>query len=220
VERGLQTSDELAAEDASEHLDREEEGSAGGDPTGVIRREASGGDHAVDMRMMLQSLIPGMEHAEEADLGAEVSRITSHFQQGCGTGVEQQAIDQPLVLQGQRSQFTRQREHGMDVARGQQFPFTLLEPADAGVALALRAVPVTTRVIGDGGVSAAGTLIAMAAESSGAATRDRGQHLLMLSVDPSATTLNKALPRVANDVGHLQRRPAYTLRIASPGIAN
>jgi hypothetical protein len=42
----------------------------------------------------------------------------------------------------------------------------------------------------------------------------------MLSVDPPATALNKTLPCVANDVGHLQRRPAYTLRIASPGIAN
>jgi hypothetical protein len=34
----------------------------------MIRSEAAGGDHAVDMRMMLQSLVPGMEHAEETDL--------------------------------------------------------------------------------------------------------------------------------------------------------
>ena len=108
----------------------------------------------------------------------------------------------------------------MDVARGQQLPFALLEPADAGAALALRAVPVTARVIGDGAVATAGASIAMAAQSSRAATRDRSQHLLMLSVDPPAAALDKALPCVANDVSHLQRRLAYALRIASPGVAS
>ena len=38
TEGGLETSDELAAEDASEHLDGKEEGTAGGDPAGVIGR--------------------------------------------------------------------------------------------------------------------------------------------------------------------------------------
>jgi hypothetical protein len=33
----------------------------------------------------------------------------------------------------------------MDIARRQQLPFTLLEPADAGVALTSWAVPVATR---------------------------------------------------------------------------
>ena len=220
LERGLEASNELAAEDASEHLDREEEGAAGGDPTGVIGSEATGGDHAVDMGVVLQPLVPGMEHAEEADLGAEMPRIACDLQQRGGTGAEQQAIDQALVLERERCQFPRQREYGMNVARGQQLPFALPEPADAGVALALRAVPVAARVIGDGGVAAAGAAVAMPAQSGGAATHDGGQHLLMLPVDPSAAALDEALPGVANDVGHLQRRPAYTLRIASPGVAS
>jgi len=69
-------------------------------------------------------------------------------------------------------------------------------------------------------VSAAGASIAMAAQRSRTATRDRGQHLLMLTVDPPAAAFEEALPSIANDVGHLQRRPAYTLRIASPGVAS
>jgi hypothetical protein len=36
----------------------------------------------------------------------------------------------------------RQGEDRMDIARRQQLPFTLLEPADAGVALTSWAVPV------------------------------------------------------------------------------
>jgi len=57
--------------------------------------------------MMLQALIPGMEHGEEADLGAQVTRIAGNLQQGFGAGVKQQAIDQPFVLQCKRSEFPR-----------------------------------------------------------------------------------------------------------------
>ena len=184
----------------------------------MIRCKPTGSDDTVDMGMMLQSLVPGVEHAEEADLGSKVSRIASDFEQRCGAGAEQQAIDQPLVLERERSQFTRQREHGMDVTRGQQLPLALLEPADAGAALASWAVPVTARVVGDSGLSAVGAPIAMAAESGSAATRDRSQHLLMLAVDPLVTALDEAVAGVANDLGHLHRGAAQTLRSASPGV--
>jgi hypothetical protein len=162
----------------------------------------------VDMRMMLQSLVPGMEHAEEADLRAEVPGVACDFKQRGGACAEQQTVDEPLVLERQRCHFTGHREDGMDIARGQQLAFALLEPADAGVALALRAMPVAARVIGDGSVSTAGATIAMATQRGRAATRDRSQHLLMLSVDPTAAAVDETPSCVANDVSHLQRRPA------------
>ena len=137
-----QAGEELATEDASEHLDREEEGTARRDPAGVVRSEATGGDDAVDVRMMLQTLVPGMEHAEEADLRAQMSRIACDLQQRCGTGPEQQAVDHLLVLERKRSQFTRHRKDRMDVAGRQQLALTLLEPANTRVALAPRAMPV------------------------------------------------------------------------------
>src|SRR6266851_5750843 len=159
-----------------------------------------------------------MEHTEEADLCAEVSRIASDLQQGCGTGLEEQVVEDALVLEREWSQFPRQGEHRMDIARGQQLPFALLEPADAGVALASRTMPVAARVIGDGRrMSAVGTAIAMAAECGGAAARDREQDLLMLPGDPAATALHKGRTGTANNIGHLQRRPIYALRICSSG---
>jgi len=45
----------------------------------------------VDVRVALQSLSPGMQNAEEADLATEASRIGCNFQQGCGTGIEQES---------------------------------------------------------------------------------------------------------------------------------
>ena len=61
MQGGFESRDKLAAEDTAEHFDGKEEGSARGDPAGVIRSDAAGGHHAVDMGMMLQSLVPSVE---------------------------------------------------------------------------------------------------------------------------------------------------------------
>ena len=84
----------------------------------MIWSEAAGGKHAVDMGMMLQSLVPGMEHTEEADLGSKVPRIASDLQQGFGAGAKQQVVDQRLVLQCERSEFPRECEDHVDIAGG------------------------------------------------------------------------------------------------------
>jgi len=48
----LEPGDKLAAEDTTEYLDGKEERSARADPAGVVRSEASGGKHAVDMGLL------------------------------------------------------------------------------------------------------------------------------------------------------------------------
>ena len=50
------------------------------------------------MRVLLQLLIPGVQHAEETDLGTQMSGIARHFEQGCGAGVKEQVVDHPFVL--------------------------------------------------------------------------------------------------------------------------
>ena len=77
---GLESGDKLAAEDKTEYFGGKEEGWARGDPAGVVRSETAGGQDAVDMGMMLQSLVPGMEHAEETDLGSKVAWIAGDLQ--------------------------------------------------------------------------------------------------------------------------------------------
>jgi hypothetical protein len=94
---------------------------------------------------MLQALVPGMEHAEEAALGAELPGIASDLE-GCGAGVEQQVINQPLVLQGKWGQFAREGEDDMHVAGGEQLALPGFEPAHTGVALASWAMPITARI--------------------------------------------------------------------------
>src|ERR1035438_6727565 len=103
------------------------------------------------MRMKLQALIPTVEHAEKTYLGSKMAGIASDLKQGLSARVKEQVVDQPLVLQCERGQFPRQSEHGMDVASGQKLPFARLEPAQARVALAPRAMPISVRVVGDPG---------------------------------------------------------------------
>ena len=183
----------------------------------MIRGEAASGNDAVDMGMKLQALIPAMEHAEEADLGTEMPWIAGDFKQGLGAGVEEQVVDEPLVLQCERSQFARQSEDGMDVASGQQFPFARLEPASARVALAPWAMPVSARVVGDPGrMSAAGAAVAMPAQRGSAAAHDGQQHLLVLPVDPLTTVFDKCLSSTANNVGHLHERPVVQRCLLPP----
>ena len=43
-----------------------------------------------------------MEHAEETDLGTEMPWIAGDFEQSLCTGVEEQVVDEPLVLQFRR----------------------------------------------------------------------------------------------------------------------
>jgi hypothetical protein len=68
--------------------------------------------------MKLQALIPAMEHAEEACLGSKMPGIAGDLKQGLGTGVKEQVIDQPFVLQRERGQIPRQSEDGMDIVSG------------------------------------------------------------------------------------------------------
>ena len=42
--------------------------------------------------MVLEVLSPGMEHAEQTDIGSKVLRVASHFEQRGCSGTEKQVI--------------------------------------------------------------------------------------------------------------------------------
>ena len=67
-------------------------------PPGVIGREAAGRNDTMDMGMKVEFLAPGMQHAEETNLGTKMPRIASHFEKSFGTGAEQETVEDLLVL--------------------------------------------------------------------------------------------------------------------------
>jgi len=101
----------------------------------------------------------------------------------------------------------RQGEDDVDIAGGQKVPAARFQPVVASIGLTLRAVPVPTGVKGDGAMSAAGTLIDMAAERGGSAAQDRGEDFQMQPRQPFAAAVEESISRCADNLGHLQGRP-------------
>ncbi|MGC2450119.1 MAG: hypothetical protein WA477_20885, partial [Candidatus Sulfotelmatobacter sp.] len=73
----LESVDKLAAKHLPEHGKGEKEAGVRSNPAGVIEREPAGGNNAVDMRMNLELLVPGVEHTEKADLSSDVPSHSS-----------------------------------------------------------------------------------------------------------------------------------------------
>ena len=169
------------------------------------------------VRVKQQVLPPGVQNAEEADGGSQVFGISRDLQQGVGAGLEQQTVDLLLVLQGERVQLMRQREDDVEVAHRQHFGLSLGDPAVAGRGLTLGTVAIAAGVIGDGLMPALGALVAMAAQSGGAATLDGAQHFDMRPVQPAPALFDEAGARSANNVGHLDGWPVHLLaRLTRP----
>jgi len=80
LEGKLQAGDKLAAKHAPQYSDGKEEAWVGSNPSGVIAGKSARGNDTVDMGMQLEFLVPGVEHAEEADLRSEMGRVACDFQ--------------------------------------------------------------------------------------------------------------------------------------------
>ena len=114
-EDALQRVHKLAAKHPAQHLVGKKERGAGLDPAGVISGHPTGREYAMDMGMKLELLIPGVQYAEETDVGAQMLGIKGHFKQSFSAGVEQEIVDYLLVLQSERGEITRQSEDDMHV---------------------------------------------------------------------------------------------------------
>ena len=133
--------------------------------------------------MQKQVLSPSVQDADHADLCAQVFAIDSDLQQGLRAGGEQQVVEQTWVLQGQHVEFVGHSEHDMEVTGGQEFAFAGRQPALASLCLALGAVPVSARVVGDGLMTAAWAGIAMTTQRCGAAAQNGPKRFELLKND-------------------------------------
>jgi hypothetical protein len=126
----------------------------------------------MNVRMMLQVLAPGMEHGDEAGLGAQVPRIGGDRAQRLGRRLEQDRVDRCLVLEGDFGGRRRQREDDVEVGHRQQFGLPLGQPCCARRALALWAMPVAARIVSDANEAALRAALDMAAERCCPASHD------------------------------------------------
>ena len=69
----LEKVEELTLEDDTESFDMEEEVFTGRDPAVLIERQSTLGDKAVEMEMIQQDLVPGMQYSSKAQGTSEVN---------------------------------------------------------------------------------------------------------------------------------------------------
>src|SRR6266568_1235297 len=209
AEGASQPSDELAAENAAENFDGQQETGACRDPAGMVGRQSAAGHDTVDVRMRFEGLSPGMQNGEEAGSGTEMSWICGHLEQRGCAGFKQKREQSPLVLPDQRHEGVRHAKDEVVIAYGQQFLLPLVEPLLASVDLALGTVPVATRVVRDGLVSTLRALIAMATESSGTATRYGIEDLGLRPGQRRTKAFAESAACLMDHVSHLEGWPAH-----------
>ncbi len=88
----LESGCELAAEDAAQCTNRQEESLRGGDPSGTVGCKTASRNNVMDVWMMLKVLSPSMEHAKKPDVCSQMLRVTSKFEECRCTGSEQQIV--------------------------------------------------------------------------------------------------------------------------------
>src|SRR5258707_10514577 len=164
----------------------------------------------MNVRMNFEFLAPGMQHAEEANLCAGVSRMASHFEKGFGTGAEQEIVEDLLVLQNQWRQAAGECEDHVQVAGREQFSSTRSDPAFSCSDLTLRAVAIAAAVIRDGGtIPATGALIEMTAECGSTTPPNGLQHFDVLPTEPVAISFDEGISRGTDQIGHLEWWPGH-----------
>ena len=171
VEGPPQAGETPAAEDLRQGADGEEEGGPGGNPARAVPGERSARDDAVDVHVLGEGLAPGVEDGGDAEVTAEMARVAAEAQEGGGGGVEQETVEELGVALGERVEGVGQGEDDVEVRNGQDLTPTGGEPALGGHALALGAVAVATRVVGEAFGAAGGADGAVAPEGRRAAGR-------------------------------------------------
>jgi hypothetical protein len=114
-ERRLQPCEEQRTEPTGEDAHRQEEPRPARHPSSLVWREAAARDNAVQMRVVLQGLPPGMQHRDCADLCPEMLGIGGDVTHRIGRGAEQDVVDCALVLERDLGCRRRQGEDDMVV---------------------------------------------------------------------------------------------------------
>jgi|ERR1700723_145616 hypothetical protein len=107
-----------------------------------------------------------------------------------------------------------QCEDHVQVTGREKFSATRGDPPFPSSDLTLRAVAIAAAVIREGGtMSATGALVDMTAECGGTTPRNGQQHFDVPPAKPMTVSFYESISRSADDVGHLERRPAHLVLV-------
>ena len=211
----------LAAKHATQYPHGQEEVFTSGDPGLTVRGYSTGRHDAVQMRMVQQVLAPGVQHGQKTYLGPQVLTVGGDLQKRLGRRPKQQAVNQARIVQRQRPELGRQREHDMEVGHVDQLGRAGFEPAGAGGCLALWAVAIAARVVREAAMAAGVARFFVSAQRGGATGRQVLDRTALFAAKYLGVSLQEFGSRRAKYVANLGRRAVYTVSIvasASKGL--
>ena len=94
----------------------------------AVSTDTAARHYAMHMRVMLQSLTPGMQQGDKTDLGTQVLGSGGDFAQSLGGGVKQNVVNHGLILIRDDCDLLGQREHNMEVLNGNEVGLAIFQP--------------------------------------------------------------------------------------------
>jgi hypothetical protein len=158
-----------------------------------------------------------VQHAGDADAGAEMLGVGCDGERGLGRGLEQEIIDCCLVLVGDIGDRCGERIEDVKILRRNQLGLALGEPPLCGRTLALRAMPVATRVVSDDGVGAVLAARHMPTERRRTAALDRTHHRHLVDADVPGIGSAPREAMVAENIRDLQQWTRHGRRYGAGG---
>ena len=76
-------------------------------PARAIRGQATCGQQAMEVRVVLELPAPGMEHRQAAELGSEMLRIAADVYKALGHGMKKEGIEHTGILKDEGTEFLR-----------------------------------------------------------------------------------------------------------------
>src|SRR5947208_10197367 len=111
----LQCIEKHATEKAAEDFDWQQEPAAAPNPAIVIHRQAAAGNHAVQVRVEVKILPPGVEHGEEAELHTQTRGVAGDGEQSLRGGAKQDIVDHVFVVEGDGGDLLGESEDHVEV---------------------------------------------------------------------------------------------------------
>ena len=119
----------------------------GGFPNPAVRSKPASGDDTVHMDMIVQFLIPCVEHLNDPGLCTKVFFVGSQFQKRLGTASMEQPVEKLLITVDQRVEFVRKCEYHMKVRGINDFRPAFIHPDFFQDGLTVGAIPVAAGII-------------------------------------------------------------------------
>src|ERR1700678_2375696 len=162
--------------------------------------------------MMEQVLAPSMQHAQEADLGAQMGRVSSDGAESLGRGAEQDIVDEALVLEGEGRDLLRHREDNMEILGVEEFRLAVSEPL-RGRATGTSGNSCRDRNYSDALVPAAVALLDMTAKRCCATQLDCGHSATLRGGESGAVLLSICVAVAAEHIRHFGGVAGHRTRV-------